>query len=392
MVVWGGSGVGTYLNTGGRYCAAAPGSPTPTPTATPICPVWGTEPPILTARVYASGAVANNNFYVISGLNGSTRQFVTQTDYFNGSTWAVGAPIPVPHTFSKAAAVSSNIYVPGGWNTDPPYYRALYFMQIYNATTNTWSNGANLPAARAGSAVAAFNGRVYIIGGMDYNTLAQNQVWEYDPVANSYTTKTPMPAPALVVPGALLGNEIFVVGGSAPGVAYAYNPTTDTWRSIAAPSPTDCESGGAFAFGGELWLFGCRGQPGTDVKIYNPGSNSWRAGPSLNAWHEGGSASSVYDTRGYIAGGGTSGFESTAVESAALCPSGTPTPTATATVTPTATATATPTPTASQPPPSATPTATPTPIVTATPRATPTPRTNPSPRLRPTSAPRPSPP
>src|SRR5204862_8106325 len=35
MIVWGGSvGVNTFFNTGGKYCAAPPGS-TPTPTASP---------------------------------------------------------------------------------------------------------------------------------------------------------------------------------------------------------------------------------------------------------------------------------------------------------------------------------------------------------------------
>jgi N-acetylneuraminic acid mutarotase len=229
-----------------------------------------------------------------------------------------------------------------------------------------------LPAARSGPAVAAFNGRVYIIGGFDGSFTNQNQVWEYDPVANTYATKTPMPGPAGNVPGAVLGNEIFVVGGS-PGLGnanFAYNPAADTWRTITPPVPPDCQAGGAFALDGELWLFGCLGQSGTSVKIYNPVSDSWRAGPPLNSSQEGGSASSLYNARGYVAGGGPGGAASTVVESTGPCgPSPTPTATATATFTPTPTATAT---------------ATATPTATAAPRATPTPRPRPTPPPRPT--------
>src|SRR5207248_3241161 len=140
------------------------------------------------------------------------------------------------------------------------------FMQIYNAVTNVWSSGLNMPDFRSGPAVAAFNSKVYIIGGFAPGFVPQSQVWEYDPVANTYATKTSMPSASGNVPGALLGNEIFVVGGSSPNTAaYAYNPTTDTWRTITAPVPADCQAGGAFAFGGELWLFGCLGQTGTNV-------------------------------------------------------------------------------------------------------------------------------
>src|SRR5204862_2163548 len=157
---------------------------------------------------------------------------------------------------------------------------AVNFMQIYNDVTNVWSSGLNMPDFRSGPAVAAFNGKVYVIGGFAPGFVPQSQVWEYDPVANTYATKTPMPSASGNVPGALLGNEIFVVGGASPNTAaYAYNPTTDTWRSIAAPSPADCQGGGAFALNGELWLVGCLGQDGTVAKVYDPVSNTWSLGP-----------------------------------------------------------------------------------------------------------------
>src|SRR5205814_9236434 len=112
---------------------------------------------------------------------------------------------------------------------------------------------------RSGAAVVAVNGMVYIIRGF---TLAlptgTDTVYIDDQVGSSYTAGASMPGPAGNVPGALLGNEIFVVGGSnsATLAHYAYNPVTNTWRTIAAPSPPDCQGGGAFALNGELWLFG----------------------------------------------------------------------------------------------------------------------------------------
>src|SRR5947207_15285165 len=42
MIVWGGFGIISYLNTGGRYCAQPP---TPTPTPTPTVTPTATPPP-----------------------------------------------------------------------------------------------------------------------------------------------------------------------------------------------------------------------------------------------------------------------------------------------------------------------------------------------------------
>jgi Kelch motif protein len=311
-------------------------TPTPTPTATatptgsPSCtPSWQNEPPMVAARAFASAAVANGNFYVLAGFDG-VAPYVVETDFFNGSVWATGAPIPIGHSQSKAAAVGNNIYVPGGFNSIQ-FGGPLNFMQIYDTVANTWSSGLNLPQTRSGAAVAAFNGKVYIISGFtDPFPTPTNTVYEYDPVNNTYTLKAPMPGSSGNIPGAELNGEIYAVGGSFGfEAAFAYNPTTDTWRSIAPPSPRDCQAGGAFALDGELWLVGCLGQDGTVAKIYNPGSDSWRTGPSLLVSQEGGSATALYNTRGYVAGGGFGGAASTTVESVGPCPS--PTPTATPT-------------------------------------------------------------
>src|SRR5262249_25421197 len=270
----------------------------------------------------------------------------------------------------------------------------LNVMQIYDTVANTWSSGLNLPQTRSGAAVVAFNGKVYIISGFtDPFPTPTDTVYEYDPVSNTYTTKTPMPGSSGNIPGAELNGEIYVVGGwGGFEAAFAYDPTADTWRSIAPPSPPDCQAGGAFALDGELWLVGCLGQDGTVAKIYNPGSNSWRTGPSLLVSQEGGSATALYNTRGFVAGGGSGGAASTTVESAGSC--GPPTPTPTTTATPTATGTAPPTPTATvtvsaTPTATATATATVTASVTATPTATAseTPRSTPTPRPYPTPAP-----
>jgi hypothetical protein len=360
---------GRVIVNAGRWLLNCQGSPTPTPTGTPsptptptCTPGWRIEPSMLNARSFASGATANDAFYVFTGFNGA---YIAQTERFNGTSWATMAPIPTPHSQSRAAAVGNRVYVPGGFNSIQ-FTGPLDNMQIYDTTTDTWSQGMVLPAARSGVATAAFNGLVYAIGGYNPVGTGHTDVYIYDPVSNSYTTGAPMPAGQGNMPGVLLNGEIYVVGGgTAPGAQFAYDPTSNTWRTIA-PLPTSggtCQAGGGFVEDNELWIVGCLGLPiNQQVWIYNPGTNAWRAGPQYSASHEGGSATSLFNTRGFVAGGGPGGGATTTVESTGPCPTGSPTPT------PTATATATFTPT-----PTATATATPTATATATPTPTPTP-------------------
>ena len=148
------------------------------------------------------------------------------------------------------------------------------------------------------------------------------------------------------------------------------------WRTIAA-LPTaggTCQSDNGFVLNNELWVVGCLGLAiNQQVWIYNPGTNSWRAGPQYNVDHQGPGAA-LFNGRGFVVGGGAAGGGSTAVESIGPCPGGTPTATPTASPSATATATFTPTPT---PTPPSTPTATPTAPASATPTATGTPSCTP---------------
>src|SRR4029434_11017370 len=55
MIVWGGEGSGVLLDSGGRYCAAAPSpTPTPTPSPTPTATATPTATPTATATATAS--------------------------------------------------------------------------------------------------------------------------------------------------------------------------------------------------------------------------------------------------------------------------------------------------------------------------------------------------
>ncbi|MGA7729814.1 MAG: S-layer homology domain-containing protein [Chloroflexia bacterium] len=314
-----------------------------TPTCVPGGGSWRTEPSMSTARRGPGVAVVGNFLYAATGFNAAP-DYTNIVERFDGAVWSTVAPIPTPHAQSRAAAVGTKMYVPGGYNSIA-FTGPLNSMQIYDSVANSWSQGAALPAVRSGAAVVEFNGKVYIIAGFTapFPTPA-NTVYEYDPVANTYATKSPMPgAGSGNLSGTVHNGEIYVVGGSV-AQAYAYNPVTDAWRPLAAFPQADCQSDGAFTLDGKIWVVGCLNRPiSQQVFVYDPVANTWAPGTLYTSDHAGPGAA-LFQGRGFVVGGGLASGGSTSVESIGGGTCATPGITSTIvppTITPGATATCT---------------------------------------------------
>ena len=199
-----------------------------------------------TARRNPAVAVVGSFLYAATGFNGAP-DYTNVLERFDGTTWTTLAPIPTPHAQGRAASVGTNVYVPGGYNSIS-FTGPLNSMQIYTTTTNTWGQGAPLPGARSGAAVVAFNNKVYIISG--YTTpfpTGTNSVFEYDPATNTYATKAPCLRSTATWEGRCKRRIYVVGGGVTPAASFAYNPTTDAWRPLAAFPAATCQSDGVFA-------------------------------------------------------------------------------------------------------------------------------------------------
>ncbi len=109
-----------------------------------------------------------------------------------------------------------------------------------------------MPTARNHLGAAALNGRIYAIGGRltaAFSIVMPGQtdaVQEYDPAADSWATKAPMPTPRSGGAVAVLNNRLYVAGGEVQTYQFvaafrafeAYDPATDTWAQLPyMPSP-----------------------------------------------------------------------------------------------------------------------------------------------------------
>src|SRR5439155_18396557 len=117
---------------------------------------------------------------------------------------------------------------------DPGTYGTNY---EYNTATNSWAVKAPLPAGpRSEEAAVNLNGKIYVIGGFD-GTHALARVEIYDPSTNSWTNGTPLPGPRNGMVAEVINGKIYLAGGSdgvnALGDALVFDPNIGTWSPIA---------------------------------------------------------------------------------------------------------------------------------------------------------------
>jgi hypothetical protein len=141
---------------------------------------------------------------------------------------------------------------------------------IVGACFEGWNAGVSIPIADgpAQSTVIAspFNNKLYVIGGGTGANpdLRIDQVWAFDPLAQTWTQKASVPAPGVgsnFGSAALIGGAIYVFGGvtGPPGpititsTAWKYDIAGDTWTRIA-DLPTSNFGAAVAAIGGKAYL------------------------------------------------------------------------------------------------------------------------------------------
>jgi hypothetical protein len=161
-----------------------------------------------------------------------------------------------------------------------------------------WSAGPNLPSVGVRIVGVFFpaNGKFYGMGGRSSDAGGEfTNPFEYDPVTNSWTTKSAT-YPDIQVNNMACGvltdagtPYIYCVGGSAisiPNAAtdrvFRYNPVTDTLTTVAAPWPGAMGTtlpGGFSVFNNKLYILG-----GFNIPGGNGTSQIWEFTPTANTW------------------------------------------------------------------------------------------------------------
>ena len=182
------------------------------------------------------------------------------------NTWTPLASLP-DNSSSMASAVYSpinnKVYVFGGEEANAATNTNA--TRIYDIATNTWSAGTPMPDVRSfmASGYNTANNKIYLVSGYSTGqvTSAQPQVWEYDPVTNTFNTaKAPIPHATGGAAFGIINGHMYVAGGrdaanTVIALTWDYNIAADSWTAKANMPAAENVPGSAAALG-KLWAFG----------------------------------------------------------------------------------------------------------------------------------------
>lgn len=201
---------------------------------------------------------------------------------------------------------------------------ALDTVEAYDPQKNLWTRCTPMPSARTDPSIIATRDatghvRIYSIGGRDFRTPGSGlaTVEAYDPVSDTWSTKTPMSTLRHAQTEALSSTGlIYIIGGAHNlgqpeflSTVEVYDPVRDKWSAVQAlPYRIECAMAAA---GGEILVFGGWKNPEKDetrnVLAFNPRSGAWRHLPDMPTARAAGNAVSLQEADGtfhiYLLGG-----------------------------------------------------------------------------------------
>ncbi len=207
---------------------------------------------------------------------------LTTAGYSQNYVWTQKASLPSqPRMGAAGFSIGDKGYAVGGYTG----ISILKETWEYDSPTNTWSQKADLPGSvRYNASGFAINNKGYVCLGWATTTgsVQLNDLWEYDPINNSWTAKASFPGGARYTASAfVIGNAAYVGLGYQPLYSdfYRYEPALNIWTQVASlPSGYERQSAGSFTLNGFGYIV-CGNKANAsyfkDLWQYNPVMNSW---------------------------------------------------------------------------------------------------------------------
>ncbi len=203
-------------------------------------------------------------------------------------SWATMEPMPTARGSLGVAVVDGKIYAIGGWNGS-----YLSINEMYDPATDTWTTKQSMPTARHSFAIGVYQNKIYFIGGIfdESNVVFSgytgvNEV--YDPSADAWETMEPMPTARSELQANVVDNKIYLIGGIKHGsiwpfsqdtdcVNEVYDPLTDSW-STKTPAAPNIPSYPSVVVDNKIYLIGSTFLSYIPTQIYNPETDAWSNG------------------------------------------------------------------------------------------------------------------
>jgi N-acetylneuraminic acid mutarotase len=243
------------------------------------------------ARALMPAVVLNDTIYVIGGsLSGYTSTSIVEAYDAATDSWTPKASLPQKLCGETASSVNDKIYVIGGSTSISGTGYAVDSVYEYDPVSNSWTSKSNIPTALMAAAADVVDGKIYVIGGAPFGmNSAYKSVYEYNPATDAWTKKSDMPTARCLASATAVDGKIYVFGGgtSAYGTGLfaveVYDPSADTW-AVKGPMPIPRATHASSAVNGNIYIFTGALRVGTiynDVLEYNPILVTWETRTSI---------------------------------------------------------------------------------------------------------------
>jgi N-acetylneuraminic acid mutarotase len=258
---------------------------------------WVSRPPLGTARFGLETVDADGVIYAIGGFGTQHQPIHSSVEVRDpvSEQWSFVTPMSIPRANPGAAYLDGRIYVVGGVTNPNHDSNKGESFDTRDPSAKAWTKIKNRPGGPiSGVGAAAFNGQVYIVGGEEHSghgpgASITNAVSVFDPIAEKWSDRKPMPTARVSVRAVELDGQIYAVGGAvANGQPFSaalerYDPVANTWTKLRPmsvgrgnPGVVATADGRIIAVGGAAGTFGAPTFTPT-VEAYDPHTNLWTA-------------------------------------------------------------------------------------------------------------------
>lgn len=169
--------------------------------------------------------------YIFGGSGISNNlSFISKTQIYDLKTgkWSMGEDMQNKSGAFTAEMVNGRIYIIGE-KVSPT---ALTHVEEYDPVNDTWISKSELPEIFYAQGSCVYNGLIYLFGGRDIDFNLIKTVRVYDPIADTFRLLEPMPY-AKDKSATYVYNDDIYLFGNIPSLKYS--PATDEWTELNTP-------------------------------------------------------------------------------------------------------------------------------------------------------------
>lgn len=244
------------------------------------CTTWNKQ--IVVAGGLRSGADSNRQFTTLAG----TALFDPSTD-----TWTEGPDLPAPRHHIVFGTAEGAVYGFGGFVGEGLPDGFQFRGDVYAFEGTEWTRVGAMPTPLGETVALSLGDRIHLVTGTLHGAEQEGDTGThlvYDAAADAWSEARPAPTARSSATGAVIDGQLYVAGGRTTedgvtnlGVLERYDPATDEWAELRPlPQPSGGLNGAALD--GTLYVFG--GEYFDDGGgVYE---HAWAYDPTADEWAE----------------------------------------------------------------------------------------------------------